>query len=38
VKKKRKPKSQRSKGSKKTGCEAAIEDLMGMLGLSGGDN
>jgi hypothetical protein len=34
VKKKRKPKSQRGKGSKKQVTEAAIDDVLGMLELN----
>jgi hypothetical protein len=37
VKKKRKPKSQRGKGSKKQVAEAATDDVIGMLGLSEND-
>lgn len=35
VKKKRKPKSQRGKGSKKQVTDAALNDVMDMLGMSG---
>jgi|TARA_B110000263_G_scaffold78935_1_gene68865 hypothetical protein len=37
VKKKRKPKSQRGKGSKKQVSESAINDVMNMLGISDKD-
>jgi hypothetical protein len=37
VKKKRKPKSQRGKGSKKQVADSAIGDVMDMLGLSDGE-
>jgi len=37
VKKKRKPKSQRGKGSKKQISESAINDVMDRLGLAGKD-
>jgi len=37
VKKKRKPKSQRGKGSKKKISDSAINDVMDMLGLVGKD-
>ena len=37
VKKKRKPKSQRGKGSKKQVADAALKDVMDMLGLADND-
>lgn len=37
VKKKRKPKSQRGKGSKKQVADSAISDVMDMLGLADED-
>jgi len=37
VKKKRKPKSQRGKGSKKQVTDSALSDVMDMLGFSGKD-
>jgi hypothetical protein len=37
VKKKRKPKSQRGKGSKNQVSESAINDVMNMLGISDKD-
>lgn len=37
MKKKRKPKSQRGKGSKKQVADAALKDVMDMLGLDDSD-
>jgi hypothetical protein len=37
VKKRRKPKSERGKGSKKQVSDSAINDVMDMLGLAGKD-
>jgi hypothetical protein len=38
VKKKRKPKSQRGKGSKKQVADAALNDVMDLLGLADNEN